>query len=164
MFQALTQGSTVSVLYKNIPKVVDGRVVSVNTHMPVYNPQQPLSMMNGPVTDITVQVADETIPFAGLPANGIVANFPEKNLFLSTDKTAVSREVDMVVDSIRQDLKAVPDKQRMLQGYEALALELNPEKRKDAEQARELAILRSEMADLKEFIRVSLGTKPKEDQ
>ena len=78
MFQALTQGSTVSVLYKNIPKVVDGRVVSVNTHMPVYNPQQPLSMMNGPVTDITVQVADETIPFAGLPANGIVANFPEK--------------------------------------------------------------------------------------
>jgi hypothetical protein len=108
MFQALTQGSTVSILYKNIPKVADGRVISVNTHMPVYNPQQPLSMMNGPVTDITVQVADETIPFAGLPANGIVANFPEKNLFLSTDKTAIVREVEMTADSFRQDLKAVP--------------------------------------------------------
>jgi hypothetical protein len=51
----------------------------------------------------------------------------------------------------------------MLQSYEALSLELNPERRKDIEQTRELASLRSEMAELKEFIRVSLGQKQKEE-
>lgn len=95
MFQNLTQGAIVTILYKNVPRVVDGRVISVNTHMPTYNPQQPMSLMGGPVTDITVQVDTETIPFAGLPANGVVANFPDKSMFLSTDRSAVLREVEV---------------------------------------------------------------------
>ena len=86
MFQGLTQGATVSLFYKNEPRVENGRVIAVNTHIPTYNPNQPMAMFNGPVTDITVQVGNDTIPFSGLPASGVVADFPDKGL---TRRTAV---------------------------------------------------------------------------
>ena len=157
MFQGLTQGSTLSILYRNIPNVVDGRVTSVNTHMPQFNPQQPMTFMNGPVTDITVQVGSDTIPFAGLPANGGVANFPDKGIFISTDKSAVLRELDSTVASLKQDLEAVPAKEKLLQGYEALRLDLNPGMKKDAQQEREMTELKSEVTEMKSLLRELLG-------
>ena len=159
----MTQGATIPVLYKNIPRVADGRVISVNTHMPTYNPQQPMALMNGPVTDITVQVGNETIPFAGLPANGVVANFPEKGLFLATDRTAILREVEATKTTLKQDLDQVPAKQKMYADYEKLSLELNPELQKEAAQAQELASLRSEVAELKDLLRASLEQNKKEE-
>lgn len=162
MFQGLTNGATISVLYKNIPRVADGRVISVNTHMPTYNPQQPMAMMNGPVTDITVQVGDDTIPFAGLPANGVVANFPEKGLFIATDRSAVLREIEAMAMASRQVLDSVPAHQKMLKDCESLLIDLNPEKKKEAQQAQEMSVLRGEVAELKELLRAALGQKKEE--
>ena len=163
MFQGLTQGATIPVLYKNIPRVADGRVISVNTHMPTYNPQQPLAMMNGPVTDITIQVGNETIPFAGLPANGVVANFPEKGLFLATDRTAILREIEAMASASRQVLASVPDHQKMVAACEDLILQLNPELKKEAQQAQELSDLRGQVAELKTMLSAFIGTKTKEE-
>lgn len=156
MFQGLTQGAAIPVLYKNIPRVADGRVISVSTHMPTFNPQQPMAMMNGPVTDITVQVGNETIPFAGLPANGVVANFPEKGLFIATDRSAVLREIESMATASQQVLDSVPAHQKMVAECETLLLELNPERKKDAEHTRDMASLRSEVAELKELLRAAL--------
>ena len=163
MFQGLTQGATVQVLYKNTPRVADGRVISVNTHMPTFNPQQPMAMMNGPVTDITVQVDNETIPFAGLPANGVVANFPEKGLFITTDRSAVLREVEAMANASRQVLESVPAHQKMIQDCENILIELNPDRKKDAEQAKELSDLRGQVAELKQLLLASLGQTNKEE-
>lgn len=164
MFQNLTQGATLSVLYKNIPRVEQGRVLSVNTHMPVFNPQQPMAMMNGPITDITVQVGEETIPFVGLPASGVVANFPEKGLYISIDPSAIKREVDASASALKQELDSVPAKQKLYQGYEALRLELNPERQRDIQHEKEITSLRGEIAELKDLVRaLSGGTVKKED-
>lgn len=163
MFQSLTQGATISVLYKNIPRVADGKVVSVNTHMPAYNPGQPMAMLGGPVTDITVQVGNESIPLVGLPANGVVANFPEKGLFIATDRTAVIREVEAMAQTSRQVLESVPAHQKMVSDCEALLLDLNPERKKEAQQAHEMSEMRNEIAELKELLRQSLGHSKKEE-
>ena len=164
MFQNLTQGATLSVLYKNIPRVEQGRVLSVNTHLPVFNPQQPMNMMNGPITDITVQVGEETIPFVGLPASGVVANFPEKGLYISIDPSAIKREVDASASALKQELDSVPAKQKLYQGYEALRLELNPERQRDIQHEKEITSLRGEIAELKDLVRaLSGGTVKKED-
>lgn len=162
MFQGLNQGATITVLYKNAPKVVEGRVVSVNTHMPTYNPQQPLAMMNGPVTDISVQVENDTIPFAGLPANGVVANFPDKGMFISTDRSAVIREVESMAATSRQVLESVPAHQKMVSDCESLLLELNPEKKKEAQQQQEMSVLRGEVAELKQLLLSALNKKKEE--
>ena len=163
MFQSLTQGATLSVLYKNIPRVADGKVVAVNTHMPVYNPSQPMAMLGGPVTDITVQVGNESIPLAGLPANGVVANFPEKGLFIATDKSAVIREVETMAQTSRQVLESVPAHQKMVNDCEALLLDLNPERKKEAIRAQEMSEMRNEIAELKELLSQSLGHSKKEE-
>jgi hypothetical protein len=159
MFQGLTQGGTISVLYRNIPKVAEGKVLSVNTHLPQYNPQQPLAMMNGPVTDITVQVGSDTIPFVGLPANGVVANFPDKGYFITTDKAAVLREIESMIAASKQVLESVPDHEKLISNCEALLLELNPEKKKEAEQAKEMSDLRNEIAELKKLLLASKEPK-----
>lgn len=163
MFQGLSQGATIPVLYRNVPKVADGRVISVNTHMPTYNPQQPMSIMGGPVTDITVQVGEDTIPFAGLPANGVVANFPEKGYFISTDRSAVVREVESMANASRQVLDSVPVHRKMVEDCEALLLQLNPEKRMEVKQAEELTQMRNEMAELKRLLLANLGHDKKEE-
>ena len=155
MFQNLTQGATVSVLYRNEPRVVEGRVMSANTHIPAFNPQQPMAMMSGPVTDLTVQVGNDSIPFVGLPANGIMANFPEKGIFLSVDRTFVIKELESMLSASRQILESVPSHQKMIESCEGLLLELNPDKKKEAQQAQEMTALRSEIAELKKLLLAS---------
>lgn len=152
MFQSLTQGATISVLYRNTPRVADGKILSVNTHLPQFNPQQPMAMMSGPVTDITVQVGSDTIPFAGLPANGMVANFPDKGLFISTDRTAILREIEAMAAASKQVLESVPAHQKMVQDCEALLVELNPDRRKEAQQTQEMNAMRGEIAELKKTL------------
>ena len=165
MFQSLTQGSVLSVLYKNIPRVVEGRILSVNTHMPAFNPSQLMAMMNGPVTDITLQLGDETIPFAGLPANGVVANFPDKGLYLATDIAAINREIDASASALKQELDAVPAKQKLYQGYESLRLERNPERQRDIQHEKEITSLRGEISELKDLVlALSKGTINKEEK
>lgn len=163
MFQSLSQGASIPVLYKNIPRVADGKVISVNTHMPQYNPSQPMAMLGGPVTDITVQVGNETIPFVGLPANGVVANFPEKGLFIATDKAAVLREIETMASTSRQILESVPAHQKMVKDCEALLLELNPERKKEAMQAQEISEMRNELAELRRLLSATLEHSKKEE-
>lgn len=171
MFQALSQGAIISLFYKNEPRVVDGRVISVNTHMPTYNPNQPMAMLNGPVTDITVQVGNDTIPFAGLPANGVVANFPDKGLFISDDRNIVNREMESMATALEQDLEQVPAKQKMLSSLRDLIQQSNPEKQFQVKQAQEIEILKTQFATMNgkfdqmvELLSAKLGDiKPKEN-
>ena len=163
MFQNLTQGTSVSILYRNEPKIVSGKVVSVNTHMPVYNPNQPMSVFNGLVTDITVQAGNETIPFSSLPANAVVADFPSKGLFLSLDESAAYREVDTAITAFEQDLATVPAKEKLLEGYRKLRIEKNPDAKREVQREKEMADLRGELAEMKRMLSVVLGTKPKEE-
>ena len=165
MFQSLSQGVIIPILYKNEPRVVDGKIVSVNTHMPTYNPTQPMAMLNGPVTDITVQVGNETIPFAGLPANGVVANFPDKGLFIATDRTAVLREIESMAAVSKQALEQVPAHQKMVESCESLLIQLQPERQKEAQQAQEIESLKTQLTSINtkfdkmvEMLSAKLGT------
>ena len=135
----------------------------MNTHMPVFNAQQPMAIMNGPVTDITVQVGSDTIPFAGLPANGIVANFPEKGLFISTDRSAIIKEIEAMASASKQVLASVPTHQKMVQSCDALLVELNPERKKEQMQSQELSYMRGELAEMKKLLLAIQGTKQKEE-
>lgn len=148
MFQSLSQGAIIPLFYKNKPRVVDAKILSVNTHMPVYNPSQPMAMLNGPVTDITVQVEGDTIPFAGLPANGVTANFPDKGIFIATDTAAVVREVQALQTASKQALEQVPVHEQMVSDCDAILLQLQPEKKKEAEQAQEIESLKTQLSEM----------------
>lgn len=152
MFQSLAQGSTLFILYKNEYRVDEGRVVSVNTHMPTYNPSQPMAILNGPVTDITVQVGNDSIPFAGLPANGIVANFQDKGLFISTDRSAIIREVETIKSTSLQAIEQLPAHKKIVEECDVLLIKLQPEKKKEAEQAQDIENLKTQLSGMSDKV------------
>lgn len=163
MFQSLTQGASVSILYRNEPRIVTGKITSVNTHMPTYNPNQPMAMFNGLVTDINVQVGNETIPFSGLPANAVVADFPSRGMFLAIDESAAYREVDTAINAFEQDLATVPAKQKQLEGYRQLRMEKNPDVKREVQREKEMSELKGQLLEMRQMLSALIGTKQKEE-
>ena len=163
MFQAMTQGATLFILHKNKPKVEVGRVVSVNTHLPQYNPNQPQAMFNGMVTDLTVSVGSETIPFLGLPASASTANFADKGLFVSEDQGLVVNEITTLRDNSKRIIDSYETNKDLFEKYEALLISMNPDKQREVKSAKELAALKDELSEMKRMLSVILGTKTKEE-
>lgn len=148
MFQGLSQGAALTILYRNEPRVATGKVVSVNTHMPIYNPNQPMAMFNGPVTDITVQVGNDTIPFVGLPANGVTANFADKGLFVAIDKNSVIRELESLQAASEQALEQMPFHENMVSSCKRLLIENQPERQKEAQREQEIESLKTQLSTM----------------
>jgi len=163
MFQAMTQGATLFILHKNEPKVEVGRVVSVNTHLPQYNPNQPQAMFNGMVTDLTVSVGSDTIPFLGLPASASTANFADKGLFISEDQGLVVNEITTLRDNSKRIIDSYETNKDLFEKYEALLISLNPDKQREVKSAKELAALKDELSEMKRMLSAILGTKTKEE-
>ena len=163
MFQALSQGSNLFILYKNEPRMEKGRVISLNTHVPQFNPAQPQAMFSGMVTDLTVAVGSETIPFAGLPATASVANFPDKGMFVSEDQGMVLNELTAMRDNSQRVVDSYEAHKALRDKCDALLISLNPEKQKEMQNAKEMADLKGELAEMKRMLSAMLGTKTKEE-
>jgi hypothetical protein len=159
----MTQGATLFILHKNEPKVEVGRVVSVNTHLPQYNPNQPQAMFNGMVTDLTVSVGSDTIPFLGLPASASTANFADKGLFISEDQGLVVNEITTLRDNSKRIIDSYETNKDLFEKYEALLISLNPDKQREVKSAKELAALKDELSEMKRMLSAILGTKTKEE-
>lgn len=159
----MNQGTTLYILYKNEPRLEKGRIVSVNTHLPQFNPSQPQAMFGGMVTDLTVAVGSETIPFAGLPATASVANFPDKGIFVSEDQGLVINELTSMRDNSQRIVDSYDAHKALRDKCDSLLLSLNPEKQKEMQNAKEMADLKGELAEMKRMLSAFLGTKPKEE-
>lgn len=162
MFQNISQGATLYILYKNEPRMETGRILSVNTHLPQFNPTQPQAMLGGMVTDLTVSVGSETIPFAGLPANASVANFPDKGVFISENQALITNELTSMRDNSQRIVDSYDAHKALRDKCDELLLSLNPEKQKEMQNAKEMADLKGELAELKQMLSAVLGTKQKE--
>ena len=163
MFQGLSQGATLYILHKNDPRIEIGRVLNINTHLPQFNPSQPQAMLGGMVTDLTVSVGSETIPFAGLPANASVANFPDRGMFISENQALIVTELTAMRDNSQRIVDSYEAHKALLDKCDALLLSLNPEKQKEAQNAKEMADLKGELAEMKRMLSAVLGTKNKEE-
>ena len=162
MFQGLSQGATLYILYKNEPRIERGRVTSVNTHLPQYNPSQPQALFNGMVTDLTISIGNDTIPFAGLPASASVANFPDKGIFISEDQAMIVNELTSMRDNSQRIVDSYEAHKALRDKCDELLLSLNPEKQKELQSAKEMAALKGELEEMKRMLSAALGTKTKE--
>lgn len=163
MFQSMTQGSTLFIFYKNDPHVEKGRVISLNTHVPSFNPAQPQALFSGMVTDLTVAIGNETIPFQGLPATASVANFPDKGMFVSEDQGMVINEVTAVRDNSQRVVDSYEAHKAIRDKCDALLLSLNPEKQREAQSAKDVAEMKGELAEMRRMLSALIGTKSKEE-
>jgi len=159
MFQGLSQGATLYILYKNEPRMEKGRIISVNTHLPQFNPSQPQAMLGGMVTDLTVAVGSDTIPFAGLPASASVANFPDKGMYISEDQGMIINEITAMRDNSQRIVDSYDAHKTLRDKCDELLLSLNPERQKEIAQAKELSELRGQLEEMKKMLSAALGTK-----
>ena len=162
MFQGLTQGATLYILHKNEPRLEKGRIVSVNTHLPQYNPQQPQAMFGGMVTDISVSVGNETSSFTGLPASASVANFADKGLFLCEEQGMAVTEITAMRDNSQRIIDSYEAHKAMRDKCDELLLTLDPERQAQIRNAEEMAVLKTELAELKSMLSAVLSTSKKE--
>lgn len=159
----MTQGASLYILHKNDPKMEVGKIMTVNTHLPQYNPTQPQAIFNGMVTDLTVSVGSDTVPFLGLPASASVANFADKGLFISEDQGLVMNEITTLRDNSKRIVDSYEMNKEMLDKYDALLLSLNPDKQREFQSAKEMAELKDELSEMKRMLSAILGTKSKEE-
>ena len=162
MFQSMSQGATLFILYKNEPRMEKGRVISLNTHVPQFNPSQPQAMF-GMVTDLTISVGSETISLSGLPATASVANFPDKGMYVSEDQGMIINEITAMRDNSQRVVDSYDAHKSMRDKCDALLLSLNPEKQKEIQNEKEMAELKGAIAQLKSMLSAALGTKKKEE-
>ena len=162
MFQSMSQGATLFILYKNEPRMEKGRVISLNTHVPQFNPSQPQAMF-GMVTDLTISVGSETISLSGLPSSASVANFPDKGMYVSEDQGMIINEITAMRDNSQRVVDSYDAHKSMRDKCDALLLSLNPEKQKEIQNEKEMAELKGAIAQLKGMLSAALGTKKKEE-
>jgi len=159
----MSQGASLYILYKNDPRMERGRVISANTHLPQFNPAQPQAMFGGMVTDLTVSVGNETIPFAGLPATASMANFPDKGMFVSEDQGMIINEITSMRDNSQRIVDSYETHKALRDKCDALLLSLNPDKQKEIQSAKEMEALRGQLAEMKRMLSAALGSKTKEE-
>ena len=120
-------------------------------------------MLGGMVTDLTVAIGSDTIPFAGLPANASIANFPDKGLFISENQGMIINELTSMRDNSQRIVDSYDANKAMRDRCEALLLSLNPEKQAQMQSAKEMSDLKGELAEMKRMLSAFLGTKSKEE-
>ena len=135
-------------------------MLSVNTHLPQYNPTQPQAILNGMVTDITLSVDGNTVPFVGLPASASTANFPDKGVFLSEDKSLLVNELSTMQENSKRIIDSYDMHKGLYAKYTELLNSLSPERAQESQ----ITSLKNEIADLKAMLSAALGSKLKEEE
>jgi hypothetical protein len=156
MFQGLpqgapqiAQGASLYILNRKEPSVNTATVVSVSQpHVAKAAQTNPALALQGFVVDLTLSVGNETTTVE-FPVNSASANYPDKGWFVSNDRLAVTREIESMANMSRQILSQVPMHQKIVQGCEALLIQVSPEKQKEAQQAEEIAALKAQIEEMK---------------
>lgn len=145
----IAQGSALYILNRKEPSVTQASVLNVSQpHVSKAAASNPALALQGFVVDLTLSMGSETITIE-FPVNSTSANYPEKAWFISNDRLAVTREIESMANMSRQILSQVPMHQKMVNGCDALLLQLNPEKQKEVAQEQELAALKAQVEEMK---------------
>ena len=145
----IAQGSALYILNRKEPSVRTATVVSVSQpHVSKAAQTNPTLAMQGFVVDITLSMDNETTSVE-FPVNSASANYAEKGWFITADRLAVTREGESMANMSRQILSQVPMHQKMVQGCEELLVSLNPDKQKEVQQEKEIAMLKSQIEEMK---------------
>lgn len=148
MFQSLRNNSKVFVLYKtDEPKMETGYVMSVSLPKPKYTipatyGQQEL------VVDINVKIGDTSATFNNLPASAEIADsyMGATNVVISMSKDAINAELQNLKQRSLDVIDSVAKHQRMVESYDNIILDLNPDFAEKQRQTDEINYLKEQLS------------------
>lgn len=171
MLSALRPGTPVYVLYKNEPRFAVAKVSQVSNQYPNLGyQQQPLVPGNNLAVNIVIEVDGKLEPYERIPLNTSIAEFPDKGVIISETRDGIINEVNAIKSASVTALQQVDMHKNVIASCDKLLFDLNPQLRKEQEQATEIANLKEQLNGMSEQIAAltgmlskSLGKKNKEE-
>jgi len=157
MLSGLRPGTPVYVLYKNEPRFATAKVVSISNQYPQFNFQQPLNPGQNVAVDIAIEVNGKTETYQRIPLNSSIAEFPEKGVLISETRDGIINEVNAIRAASQTALEQVEGHKRVIAACDQLLFDLNPQLKKDQEQAQEIATLKDQIAGMSDQIAALTG-------
>ena len=145
----ISQGSALYILNRKDFSVATAIVNSVSQpHIMKAAQSNPALAMQGFVIDLGISIGNENTSLE-FPVNSMSANYPDKNWFVSQDKQSVIHEIESMESASKQFLAQKPWHEMVIQKSPALMTQLNPELLKEAQQAKEIEMLKAQIEEMK---------------
>ena len=157
MLSALRPGTPVYVLYKNEPRFAVAKVSQVSNQYPNLAYQQPLIPGNIVAVDIAIEVDGKMETYQRIPLNSTIAEFPEKGVLISETREGIVNEVNAIRSASQAAIDQVEAHKRVIASCDQLLFDLNPQLKKDQEQAQEIATLKRQLAGMSDQIAALTG-------
>lgn len=172
MLSTLRQGTPVFVIFRNGPRVATAKVAQISSqYPPQFNIQMGQMGANmSPMFDLTLEMDGKTELFQRIPINTSIAEFPEKGIILSETRDGVINEVTAIRGNAVSELDKRSFYEQTVASCDQILLDVNPDLKREQEQAAEIATLKEQLNGMSEQIAAltgmlskSLGKKPKEE-
>lgn len=158
MLSALRPGTPVYVLYKNEPRFAVAKVSQVSNQYPNLGyQQQPLIPGNNLAVNIAIEVDGKVETYERIPLNSSIAEFPDKGVLISETRDGIINEVNAIKSASVTALQQVDAHKGIIASCDKLLFELNPQLRKDQEQAAEIASLKQQISGMSDQIAALTG-------
>ena len=162
MFQNIRKGATLYVLNKQDATLEVGEVVNVTPPQPMYNTQYQ-GAFNPPrmYVDIEINAGGKVINLQKLTAD---ATIDDKNgIIVAENRDAILNEIEVLSKNSQRIIESCEYHNEIVTKCNALIAELNPQLKREAEQAREINDLRKQLSDIKGMLADVLKQKTKEE-
>lgn len=174
MFQGLRAGSPIYLLSKSEPKIEIAEVISVGNPVPQYGANFQTGNFFQPknTVDVKARVGEQVIDLQKLPAELDIADFGTSGMVVSESREAIINEIDGFKKLSVRALEGIDKHKHIVEECDKMLAALNPQIKKDAEQAEEIEKLKSgmnnlmdDMTDIKAMLAKALkcGVKTKEE-
>ena len=110
-----------------------------------------------PMFDLTLEMDGKTELFQRIPVNTSVAEFPEKGIILSETKDGVINEVSAIRGNAVAELDRRSFYEQTVASCDQILLDINPELKREQEQASKIAKLEEQIAGMSEQIAAMTG-------
>ena len=157
MLSALRPGTPVYVLYKNEPRFAVAKVSQVSNQYPNLGYQQPLVPGNNLAVNISIEVDGKVENYERIPLNSTIAEFPDKGVIISETRDGIINEVNAIKSTSVTALQQVDMHRKVIASCDKLLFDLNPQLKKDQEQAQEIATLKEQIAGMSDQIAALTG-------
>lgn len=159
MLSTLRQGTPVFVIFRNGPRVATAKVAQISSQYPPQFNIQMAQMGNNmsPMFDLTLEMDGKTELFQRIPINTSVAEFPEKGIILSETRDGVINEISAIRGNAVTELDKRSFYEQTVTNCDQILLDVNPELKREQEQAGKIARLEEQIAGMSDQIAALTG-------
>ena len=161
MFQSVRPNSQIFIFHKgDTPSIEIGNVTNQPMPRPKYQLPATFGQPQELVVDLVVKVGDRTVNYNSLPAQLDIADSSSngESIVISDSRDAMNAEILNLKQKSTDIVNSVEFHKGLIDEYEKVLAQLNPELAEKQEQKQELDTLRAQMAEMSRSISALMET------